>query len=189
MQIAHFPDSPRPKWPRPVAALGNFDGLHRGHLKLMERVRVQAAEWTGTPVAITFDPQPASVLRPDKAPALLMTLEQKLEGFERAGIQGVAIVRFTHDLSRWEPDVFVEAVLVDWLKVSEVWVGANFLFGRERAGTFSLLRSLGEDRPRPLQGLRGVKHPRPPPDCRRPRRRSGRVARSPLLHRRHRRTR
>jgi riboflavin kinase/FMN adenylyltransferase len=129
-----------------VAALGNFDGLHRGHMKLIERVRVQAAERAGTPVTIIFEPHPPRVLRPDKAPALLMTLDQKLEGFERAGIQGVAIVRFTPDVSRWEPDVFVEAVLVDWLRVAEVWVGANFLFGRDRAGTFTMLRALGEER-------------------------------------------
>jgi len=129
-----------------VAALGNFDGLHRGHMKLVERVRLQAAEWSGTPVALIFEPHPPRVLRPEKAPPLLMTLDQKLEGFERAGIQGVAIVRFTKDLSRWEPDVFVENVLVDWLHVAEVWVGANFLFGRDRTGTFTMLRSLGESK-------------------------------------------
>ena len=146
MEVVYFPDAPRPRWTRPVAALGNFDGLHRGHMKLIERVRVQAAEWSGTPVVVTFEPHPPRVLRPDKAPALLMTLDQKLEGFERAGIRGVAIVRFTPDLARWEPEVFVEAVIVDWLRAAEVWVGANFLFGRDRAGTFSRLRALGEER-------------------------------------------
>ncbi|HUL74012.1 MAG TPA: bifunctional riboflavin kinase/FAD synthetase [Vicinamibacterales bacterium] len=144
MQVVHFPESPRPKWPQPIAALGNFDGLHRGHLKLLERVRREAGERGGTPVAMTFDPHPPRVLRPDKAPPLLMTLDQKLEGFERAGMQGVAIVRFTADLSRWEPEVFVETVLVDWLRVAEVCVGANFLFGRDRSGTFTLLRAIGE---------------------------------------------
>jgi len=58
-------------------------------------------------------------------------------------VQGAAIVRFTHELSRWDPETFVQRVLVDWLQVSEVWVGANFLFGRERAGNFTLLRTLG----------------------------------------------
>jgi riboflavin kinase/FMN adenylyltransferase len=146
VHVIHFPDSPRPKWRDPVAALGNFDGLHRGHLKLLERVRRQAGERGGTPVALVFDPHPPRVLRPDKAPPLLMTLDQKLEGFERAGMQGVAVVRFTKELSRWEPELFVETVLVDWLRVAEVWVGANFLFGRDRSGTFTLLRALGEDR-------------------------------------------
>ena len=58
-------------------------------------------------------------------------------------MQGAAIVRFTEDLSRWDPETFVRTVLVDWLRVSEVWVGANFLFGRDRVGNFTLLRALG----------------------------------------------
>jgi riboflavin kinase/FMN adenylyltransferase len=75
-----------------------------------------------------------------------MTLGQKLGAFERAGMDAVAVVRFTPELSRFEPEVFVETVLVDWLRAAEVWVGANFLFGRDRSGTFTLLRALGEDR-------------------------------------------
>jgi riboflavin kinase/FMN adenylyltransferase len=146
VQTAIFPDTPPPHWRDPVAALGNFDGMHRGHMRLLERVRRQAGERGGTPVAVTFDPHPPRVLRPDKAPPLLMTLEQKLEAFDRAGIQGAAIVRFTPELSQWEPEQFVERVLIDWLRVTEVWVGANFLFGRNRAGTYTLLRALGEDR-------------------------------------------
>ncbi len=127
-------------------ALGNFDGLHRGHLKLCEQVRRRAGERGGTPAAMIFDPHPPKVLRPDKALPLLMTLDQKIEAFGRAGLQGVAIVEFTPELSRWEPEVFVETVLVDWLRVAEVWVGANFLFGRDRSGTFTLLKALGDDR-------------------------------------------
>jgi len=146
MQIAHFPATPRPRWPAPVAALGNFDGVHRGHQKLFAQVAARAQERAGLPVAMIFEPHPASVLRPDKAPPLLMTLDQKLAAFARAGLQGVAIVEFTPDLSRWEPETFVDTVLVDWLRVAEVWVGENFLFGRERSGTFTLLRALGEDR-------------------------------------------
>ncbi len=124
-------------------ALGNFDGLHRGHMKIIDRVRRRAGERGGTPAAMTFDPHPSRVLRPDKAPQLLMTGAQKLEALGRAGMQGVAVVRFTHELSSWDPERFVRTVLVEWLHVSEVWVGANFLFGHDRAGTFSVLRSLG----------------------------------------------
>jgi riboflavin kinase/FMN adenylyltransferase len=142
--VAYFPDSPRPNWTKPVAALGNFDGLHRGHTKLVDEVRRQAAERGGTPIALIFDPHPPRVLRPDKAPPLLMTLDQKIEAFGRAGLEAVAIVRFTEELSRWEPELFVETVIVDWLRAAEVWVGANFLFGRDRSGTFSLLRTLGD---------------------------------------------
>lgn len=93
--------------------------------------------------ALTFDPHPPRIVRPDKAPPLLMTLDQKVEALGRAGMQAVAIVRFTAELSRWEPEEFVRRVLVDWLRVSEVWVGTNFLFGHDRSGNYSLLRSLG----------------------------------------------
>ena len=128
----------------PVLALGNFDGLHRGHLKIIERVRRGAAEHGGTPMAMTFDPHPSRVVRPDKAPPLLMTKAQRLEALAQAGIGAVAVVRFTHELSQWDPETFVRTVLVEWLRVSDVWVGANFLFGHERSGNFSTLRSLGQ---------------------------------------------
>jgi riboflavin kinase/FMN adenylyltransferase len=143
MIVAHFPDDPPPRWHQPVLALGNFDGLHRGHSKIIDRVRRRAGERAGTPAAMTFEPHPPRVLRPDKAPPLLMTTAQKLEALGRAGMQGIAVVRFTRELSLWDPEAFVRAVLVEWLHVAEVWVGANFLFGHERAGTFSVLRSLG----------------------------------------------
>jgi riboflavin kinase/FMN adenylyltransferase len=143
VQTAHFPDDPSPRWHQPVLALGNFDGLHRGHMKIIDRVRRRAGERAGTPAAMTFEPHPPRVLRPDKAPALLMTTDQKVEALARSGMQGVAMVRFTEEVSRWDPETFVRTVLVDWLHVVEVWVGANFLFGHARAGTFSVLRGLG----------------------------------------------
>jgi riboflavin kinase / FMN adenylyltransferase len=145
METIHFPDDVRPAWlSHPVLALGNFDGLHRGHQKIIERVKRGAAEHGGTPMAMTFDPHPPRVVRPDKAPPLLMTKAQKLEALHQAGIRCVAVVRFTRELSEWDPETFVRVVLVEWLRVSEVWVGANFLFGHERSGNFSLLRMLGQ---------------------------------------------
>jgi riboflavin kinase / FMN adenylyltransferase len=145
VEVLHFPDNGRPAWlVHPVLALGNFDGLHRGHLKIVERVRRGAAEHGGTPMAMTFDPHPSRIVRPDKAPPLLMTKAQRLEALDRAGIAAVAVVRFTTELSRWDPETFVRTVLVDWLRVSEVWVGANFLFGHDRSGNFSTLRTLGQ---------------------------------------------
>ena len=128
---------------QPVLALGNFDGVHRGHRKILDRVCRVAGERGSTPVVMTFEPHPPRVVRPDKAPPLLMTTAQKLEAIEAAGVHGAAIVRFTTELSHWDPDTFVQRVLVDWLRVAEVWVGANFLFGHDRAGNFSMLRVLG----------------------------------------------
>lgn len=145
MEVIHFPDDARPPWlVHPVLALGNFDGLHRGHLKIIERVMRGAVERGGTPVAMTFDPHPPRVVRPDKAPPLLMTLAQKLEALQREGIGCTAVVRFTRELSHWDPETFVRTALVEWLRVSEVWVGANFLFGHQRSGNFTLLRALGQ---------------------------------------------
>jgi len=144
MDVIHFPEDPRPsRWSQPVLALGNFDGVHRGHRKILDRVCRVAGERAATSVVMTFDPHPPRVVRPDKAPPLLMTKGQKLEAIADAGVQGAAIVRFTPELSRWDPEMFVRTVLVDWLHVGEVWVGANFLFGHDRAGNFSMLRVLG----------------------------------------------
>ena len=144
MDVIHFPEDPRPsRWVHPVLALGNFDGLHRGHRKILDRVSRVATERSATSVVMTFDPHPPRVVRPDKAPPLLMTKAQKLEAIADAGVQGAAIVRFTPALSHWEPETFVRTVLVEWLHVAEVWVGANFLFGHDRAGNFSMLRVLG----------------------------------------------
>jgi riboflavin kinase/FMN adenylyltransferase len=144
VDVIHFPDDPKPaRWTHPVLALGNFDGLHRGHVKIIERVNRRAGERGSTSVVMTFDPHPPRVVRPDKAPPLIMTKAQRLEAIAAAGIQGTAVVRFTHELSQWDPETFVRTVLVEWLHVAEVWVGANFLFGRDRAGNFSLLRALG----------------------------------------------
>jgi len=144
MDVIHYPDDARPmRWHQSVLALGNFDGLHRGHMTIVERVVRTAAERVVTPLVLTFDPHPTRVVRPDKAPALLMTMAQKMEALEQAGVHGVAVMRFTPEIASWAPDTFVHLVLVEWLRIAEVWVGANFLFGHDRSGNFSMLRMLG----------------------------------------------
>jgi riboflavin kinase/FMN adenylyltransferase len=107
-------------------------------------VKRGAIERGGVALAMTFDPHPPRVVRPDKAPPLLMTTEQRIDALGRAGIGAVAVVAFTREVSQWDPDTFVRSVLVEWLRVAEVWVGANFLFGHERVGNFSVLRTLGQ---------------------------------------------
>ena len=80
MNVVFYPDEPRPqRWVQPVLALGNFDGVHRGHRKILDRVRRVATERGVTPLVMTFDPHPPRVVRPDKAPPLLMTTPQRLE--------------------------------------------------------------------------------------------------------------
>jgi riboflavin kinase/FMN adenylyltransferase len=144
MDVIRYPDDPRPDgWRQPVLALGNFDGLHLGHRTIIERVVRSAAARAATPVVLTFDPHPARVVRPGAAPPLLMTTAQKVDVLGHLGVQGVAIVRFTKDVAAWDPETFVRLVLHEWLGVAEVWVGANFVFGHDRAGNLSTLRRLG----------------------------------------------
>ncbi|MCX6544628.1 MAG: bifunctional riboflavin kinase/FAD synthetase [Acidobacteria bacterium] len=144
MEIIRYPDDSRPAaWRSPVLALGNFDGLHRGHMTIVDRVIRAATEGDRTPVLLTFDPHPRRITRAGEAPRLLMDMARKIEALERTGLAGVAIVGFTYELSQWGPEVFVKAVLVDWLGVSEVWVGANFRFGHNRSGDVSTLQTLG----------------------------------------------
>ena len=89
MDLIRYPDDQCPPgWKAPVLALGNFDGLHRGHMKIIDRVHRTAEERGATPVVLTFDPHPTRVLRPDKAPRVLMTEAQKVEVLGAAGMRG-----------------------------------------------------------------------------------------------------
>jgi riboflavin kinase/FMN adenylyltransferase len=144
MDVIRYPDDPRPDgWRQPVLALGNFDGVHLGHRSIIERVVRSAALRAATPIVLTFDPHPTRVVRPGAAPPLLMTSEQKVRVMGELGVEGVAIVRFTPDVASWDPETFVRLVLREWLGVAEVWVGANFVFGHDRAGNVTKLRQLG----------------------------------------------
>ena len=97
MDVIHYPDDPRPsRWTSPVLALGNFDGLHRGHRKILDRLRRVAGERGATSVVMTFDPHPPRVVRPDKAPPLLMTKAQKLEALAADGVHTVIIDALRH---------------------------------------------------------------------------------------------
>ena len=90
MDVIYFPEDQRPaRWRQPVLALGNFDGVHRGHRKILERVCRVASERGATPVVMTFDPHPPRVVRPDKAPPLIMTKAQKLEAIAAAGLHEI----------------------------------------------------------------------------------------------------
>jgi riboflavin kinase/FMN adenylyltransferase len=143
VEVIRYPDDCRPaSWRSPVLALGNFDGLHRGHMAIVSRVIDAARTRAATPILLTFDPHPRRITGSEHAPRLLMTTAGKIEALEHSGLAGVAIVGFTYEISQWTPETFVKTVLVDWLGVAEVWVGANFLFGHDRAGDVSTLQAL-----------------------------------------------
>lgn len=127
---------------RPIATIGNFDGLHRGHRAIIERV-VERSAATGSPsLLITFEPHPLQILAPERAPDMLTTRAQKLALIERAGIDGVLILPFTREFAALPAQRFVQEQLASGLEIREVYVGGNFNFGRSRGGNADLLISL-----------------------------------------------
>ena len=126
-----------------VLAIGNFDGIHLGHQAILRGV-VERARATGhVATALTFDPPPLKVLRPEAAPPRLSTNEQRLTWFDANGLEAAVVLRFTLELSRYSPERFVEEILARDLRTRAVLVGENFRFGHQHAGDVSLLRKLG----------------------------------------------
>ncbi len=129
----------------PVATIGNFDGLHRGHQAIVARVLERARATGGSSLLITFDPHPLNILAPERAPRLISTRRQKLALLEESGMEFVLVLPFTQELAAVEPERFVKEYLAAMLAVREVYVGANFNFGKGRAGTADLLIRLCSD--------------------------------------------
>jgi riboflavin kinase/FMN adenylyltransferase len=133
-------------WPgqRAVVTIGAYDGVHLGHRAVIRQVRDRAAELGALSVVVTFDRHPASVVRPDAAPRLLTTPEQKIELLSQTGVDAVVVVPFSAEQAKETPVDFVTRVLVDALHVQAVIVGSDFHFGHMRQGNVTLLREMGE---------------------------------------------
>lgn len=129
-----------------VAAIGNFDGVHRGHLALVRQLR-RLADELGVPALVaTFDPHPLAVLAPDRFEPLLTTPEQRVELLRAAGADRVLILRTEPSLLALSPEAFFAQVLSDRLQIRGLVEGPNFRFGRDRAGDVDLLRRLCMER-------------------------------------------
>jgi phosphoribosyl 1,2-cyclic phosphate phosphodiesterase len=127
-----------------VLAIGTFDGIHLGHQAILNAAVQRAAESNAVATALTFDPSPRKVLRPESAPLHLSTNSQRMAWFGVLGLEAAVVLPFTVELSRLSPEDFVEQVLVRGLRLRAVLVGENFRFGHRQAGDVKLLRSLGE---------------------------------------------
>lgn len=141
-----FPDSKHST----VITIGNFDGVHLGHQKILRAVTDFAHGRTGSdtgseaiPAILTFYPHPSRVIRPDAATSLLMTIEQRLAAFEQSHMQAALVLEFTRELAQLSPEDFVQRYLVETMRAEAVFVGANFRFGYKQAGDVNLLRDLG----------------------------------------------
>jgi riboflavin kinase / FMN adenylyltransferase len=129
---------------RTVVSIGNFDGVHLGHQTVIRRAHGIAAELGGQLlVAVTFDPHPMAVLRPEHAPSSLTLIPTRVDLLAETGVDAVLVLPFDLHVATWTPDEFVERILVDSLHASTVVVGANFRFGHRAAGDLATLIEAG----------------------------------------------
>ena len=131
--------------PAPVVALGNFDGVHVGHQTILRTAIAQAQMLHGSSFALTFDPLPAKVLAPERAPRLILTPDAKAELLRSSGIDGVLILSFTLALSRLTPREFAVDYLQKRIGARVVVVGHNVSFGHKRAGNATVMGELGRE--------------------------------------------
>ena len=129
----------------PVVTLGNFDGVHTGHQKVLKALKERARKLKLPSVVYTFEPHPLKVVAPHKSPPLLTTLEEKIRLIKASAIDYLVLARFTKEFASQHPKEFVADVLVRRLKVKEVWVGHDYAFGKRRRGTIEYLKKLGQE--------------------------------------------
>ena len=124
---------------KPVVTVGVFDGVHKGHIAILDRVKHSAQEVQGDTVIVTFWPHPRLVLNQDVSIKLINTIEEKLQLFEKFGVQHIVIIPFTEEFSKISSQQFIEDILVNKLKVNHLIIGFNHHFGKAREGNFELM--------------------------------------------------
>lgn len=133
----------RGKLKDPVLTIGNFDGVHKGHLALFEVVKGKARDNRCSSAVLTFDPHPLKVLAPEKAPECLLSKDEKIEFILKAGIDHVICQEFDMEFAKISARDFIEKILVETLKISEIVVGYDYGFGRNREGSIDMLKEFG----------------------------------------------
>jgi phosphoribosyl 1,2-cyclic phosphate phosphodiesterase len=126
-----------------VIAIGNYDGIHLGHQRVLAFAMTRAKDSGAVSTALTFEPPPLKVLRPESAPLRISTNQQRLEWFGALGIEAAVVLPFTPQLASLSPEDFVDEILVRQLQVRAIVVGDNFRFGHRQAGDVKFLRDLG----------------------------------------------
>ena len=126
-----------------VVTIGNFDGVHCGHRKILDLASRLAEQNGWRSATLTFDPHPLQVVAPERAPRLMTTIEQRREILESTGVEAMVVLPFTKEFSKQSPEEFVEQILVRGLHIAGVVVGENFRFGHRHAGDVDTLERLG----------------------------------------------
>jgi len=129
-----------------VVTLGNFDGVHRGHRFIIEDTIARARSRNSSAVVFTFFPHPVTLLAPESCPALIQTIDQRLDALEQLGIDACVVEPFTLNLAQIEPKAFINDILLEKLGAAEVVVGYDFTFGVHRRGTAEVLKHIGNER-------------------------------------------
>ena len=127
-----------------VVCIGVFDGVHKGHQALISRAHEIAQEMGVPLIALTFDPHPLVVVRPEMAPESLASLAERRFLLFDAGVDDVFVLPFTPEVATWDPETFIHRVLHDKLNARAVVIGQNFRFGHQGAGDIDTLRQAGE---------------------------------------------
>ena len=144
MKIYHQTELPLRPWRNPVLTVGNFDGVHLGHRKILERVVQRARQVGGEAVVATFYPHPARILRPDRAPLPLISLQDRLAALEAAGAEGLWVIPFDAEFAALEAEDFIRTCLVGRVGVQGLVLGPDARFGRSRMGNPDMLQLLGQ---------------------------------------------
>ena len=126
-----------------VVTFGNFDGVHRGHQQVLSELIRTARRNRARAIAVTFDPHPAVVHRPEQAPEMIMGLRDKLEALGELGLDGILVMKYSLDLASLTPEEFVERILVGSLHASHVVIGHDSRFGRGNSGDLDTMKALG----------------------------------------------
>ena len=129
-----------------VVTVGTFDGVHRGHWAVLDEIRARATATGRRSVLVTFHPHPLRIVRPEHAPPLLTTAEEKKEILARSGLDYAVFVPFTPELSQYPPERFVDEILIARLGVEELVIGYDHGFGKGRSGDAETLTAIGKER-------------------------------------------
>jgi riboflavin kinase/FMN adenylyltransferase len=132
----------QPAWQGGAVTIGNFDGVHRGHAKLLEQLTARAREVGGPALVFTFDPHPVRILRPELAPPPLTWTSRKAELLSDHGVDATVVYPTDKKLLGLSPEQFFELIVIQRLGAKALVEGPNFVFGRDRRGSIELLQSL-----------------------------------------------
>ncbi|PKN64488.1 MAG: riboflavin biosynthesis protein RibF [Deltaproteobacteria bacterium HGW-Deltaproteobacteria-15] len=145
MNVIYDLDSLKQRLNNPVLTIGNFDGVHKGHLALFDIVKKRAQSIGGQSAVMTFDPHPVKIIKKGNGPALITQTEQKLCLISKAGIDVILCIPFTAQFASIPAESFVKDILLDKIGVKELVVGYDYTFGRNRTGNLTLLQKMGKE--------------------------------------------